>query len=101
MTLHAQKRLQPKLYAVCEIATTEMLSCSNARPCMLQMSCCLLQGAATSVYAATAPELSGQSGAYLEDCHVAQPSSQAQDVELAQKLWAVTEQQLKDVSLRM
>lgn len=60
----------------------------------------MLQGAATSVYAATAPELRGQSGAYLQDCHVAQPSSQAQDAELAQKLWTVTEQQLADPALR-
>ena len=28
------------------------------------------QGAATSIYAATAPELEGQSGAYLADCKV-------------------------------
>ena len=63
--------------------------------------CCVLQGAATSVYAATAPELAGQSGAYLQDCHFAQPSSQAKDAELAQKLWAVTEQQVKDPALRL
>lgn len=29
------------------------------------------QGAATSVYAATSPELNGQGGVFLEDCHVA------------------------------
>ncbi|KAL3151249.1 hypothetical protein ABBQ38_013088 [Trebouxia sp. C0009 RCD-2024] len=58
------------------------------------------QGAATSVYAATAPELSGQSGAYLQDCHIAQPSSQAQDAALAQQLWTVTEQQLADPASR-
>jgi NAD(P)-dependent dehydrogenase (short-subunit alcohol dehydrogenase family) len=29
------------------------------------------QGAATSVYAATAPELDGEGGVYLEDCHIA------------------------------
>lgn len=61
---------------------------------------CVLQGAATSVYAAVAPELKGHSGAYLQDCHIAQPSSQAQDAEVAQKLWTVTEQQLKDPALR-
>jgi NAD(P)-dependent dehydrogenase (short-subunit alcohol dehydrogenase family) len=32
------------------------------------------QGAATSVYAATAPELDGHGGAYLEDCGVARPN---------------------------
>ncbi len=29
------------------------------------------QGAGTSVYAATSPDLDGQGGVYLEDCHVA------------------------------
>lgn len=43
----------------------------------------MLQGAATSVYAATAPELNGKSGAYLADCNIATPSAQAQDAELA------------------
>lgn len=33
------------------------------------------QGAATSVWAATAPELADHGGAYLEDCHVAHISS--------------------------
>lgn len=60
----------------------------------------VLQGAATSVYAAVAPELKGHSGAYLQDCHIAQPSSQAQDAAIAQKLWTVTEQQLQDPALR-
>ena len=55
-----------------------------------------MQGAATSVYAATASELNGKSGAYLQDCKIAQPNAQAQDAELAQKLWAVTEQQLDE-----
>jgi len=30
------------------------------------------QGAATTVYAATSPDLDGQGGVYLEDCHVAE-----------------------------
>src|SRR5690606_15788297 len=30
-------------------------------------------GAATSVWAATAPELEGRGGLYLEDCHIAEP----------------------------
>lgn len=58
------------------------------------------QGAATSVYAATAPELAGKSGAYLVNCDIAEPSAQAQDAELARKLWAVTEKQLQDPSAR-
>lgn len=58
------------------------------------------QGAATSVYAATAAELAGHSGAYLADCGIKEPSAQARDAELAKKLWAVTEMQLQDPSTR-
>jgi len=49
------------------------------------------QGAATSVFAATAPELAGQSGTYLADCAVASSSPEGQDTELAERLWAVSE----------
>jgi len=58
-------------------------------------------GAATSVYAATAPELEGRGGLYLEDCGVAaindDPSatggvrSYALDPEAAKRLWAISE----------
>lgn len=68
------------------------------------MSFCLKsteQGAATSVYAATAPELAGKSGAYLIDCHIAEPSAEAQDTELAKRLWATTENQLQNPAARM
>jgi NAD(P)-dependent dehydrogenase (short-subunit alcohol dehydrogenase family) len=50
------------------------------------------QGAATSVFAATAPELKGKSGAYLADCHPVEPSPEGRDAELAEKVWALTEQ---------
>ena len=60
------------------------------------------QGAATSCYAATAPELSGKGGAYLEDCHIAEqlPNDStirggirqfACDPLVAEKLWDVSE----------
>jgi NAD(P)-dependent dehydrogenase (short-subunit alcohol dehydrogenase family) len=57
-------------------------------------------GAATTCYAATAPELEGQGGVYLEDCHVADiddadPAgsvrSYAVDLGNAEKLWALSE----------
>lgn len=58
-------------------------------------------GAATTVYAATAPELEGRGGVYLEDCHVAEVKddasstdgvkSYALDPTLARRLWAVSE----------
>jgi NAD(P)-dependent dehydrogenase (short-subunit alcohol dehydrogenase family) len=59
-------------------------------------------GAATAVYAATAPELEGQGGVYLEDCHVAEVSdakaahegvkSYAVAPALAQRLWRTSEE---------
>ena len=59
------------------------------------------QGAATSCFAATAPELAGRGGSYLEDCHVAAVDdaadapegvkSYALDPEAAERLWAVSE----------
>jgi NAD(P)-dependent dehydrogenase (short-subunit alcohol dehydrogenase family) len=58
-------------------------------------------GAATSVFAATAPELEGRGGLYLEDCHVAAVNdapnaldgvkSYALDPALADRLWALSE----------
>ncbi len=58
-------------------------------------------GAATSVFAATAPELEGRGGLYLEDCHVAEVDdapdarsgvrSYAVDPEAAKRLWSVSE----------
>ena len=50
------------------------------------------QGAATSVYAAVAPELTGQTGAYLADCQVKSPSAEGRDDALAERLWAVSEE---------
>ncbi len=60
------------------------------------------QGAATSVWAAIAPELEGVGGLYLEDCAVAKPWTQEQpvsgylpyalDPERAERLWGVSEQ---------
>jgi len=52
----------------------------------------LEQGAATSVWAATAPELDGQGGAYLADCQVSdQHAPWARDPEAAARLWALSE----------
>jgi len=60
------------------------------------------QGAATSVYAATAPELEGRGGVYLEDCHVAEVNddpesregvrSYALDPAAAARLWELSEE---------
>lgn len=59
------------------------------------------QGAATSCWAATAPELEGAGGVYCEDCHVAEVDdesstggvrSYALDPAAADRLWAISEQ---------
>ncbi|MCC6764011.1 MAG: SDR family NAD(P)-dependent oxidoreductase [Deltaproteobacteria bacterium] len=59
------------------------------------------QGAATSCFAASAPELAGRGGLYLEDCHVAEiddapeapegVKSYALDGANAERLWEVSE----------
>ncbi|GAA4642893.1 SDR family NAD(P)-dependent oxidoreductase [Pontixanthobacter gangjinensis] len=58
------------------------------------------EGAATTCFAATAAELAGQGGVYLEDCHVAEIDdesaqggvrSYALDPAKAEKLWALSE----------
>jgi NAD(P)-dependent dehydrogenase (short-subunit alcohol dehydrogenase family) len=58
------------------------------------------QGAATEVWAATAPELAGKGGLYLEDNHIAEPAKKdsdggympfAVDIAAADQLWTLTE----------
>lgn len=58
-------------------------------------------GSATSVWAATSPELEGRGGLYLEDCQVGQPGAPGEaggyaphikDPDKAQRLWALSEQ---------
>jgi NAD(P)-dependent dehydrogenase (short-subunit alcohol dehydrogenase family) len=48
-------------------------------------------GAATSVWAATAPELESQGGTYLADCAVATARPYAMDLDAAARLWALSE----------
>ena len=58
------------------------------------------QGAATSVWGATSPQLAGLGGLYLEDCHIAEPATvgksggiadYARDPALADRLWVLSE----------
>jgi len=49
------------------------------------------QGAATTCYVATSPDLSGVGGYYFSDCNPAESSPQSQDSELAAKLWTESE----------
>lgn len=50
------------------------------------------EGAQTSIYLATAGELSGISGKYFEKCRVKQSSTLSYDQELAKKLWRISEE---------
>lgn len=49
------------------------------------------QGTATTIFAATAPELVGRSGVYLSDCAEKEPTKDALDSELAEKVWEISE----------
>jgi NAD(P)-dependent dehydrogenase (short-subunit alcohol dehydrogenase family) len=61
-------------------------------------------GAATAVYAATAPELDGRGGLYLEDCRIGEPmeseeatsgyAPHAVDPDATARLWQVSEEHL-------
>jgi NAD(P)-dependent dehydrogenase (short-subunit alcohol dehydrogenase family) len=48
-------------------------------------------GAATTVWAATAPELAGNGGVYLADCQVAEAKDWATDPQSASRLWVLSE----------
>jgi len=62
------------------------------------------EGAATSVWAATAAELANAGGVYLEDCAIAGPATDnpptrgyavhAMDPEAARRLWSWSEEQV-------
>jgi hypothetical protein len=54
------------------------------------------EGAATSCYLATSPTLVGVSGYYFADCNPEEPSALMQDVEMAKKLWEVSEELVRD-----
>ena len=47
----------------------------------------LADGAATSIYLASAPEVEGRTGLYFDKCKPATPSAAAQDDTVAQELW--------------
>jgi NAD(P)-dependent dehydrogenase (short-subunit alcohol dehydrogenase family) len=49
------------------------------------------QGAATQTYVATHPALAGVSGEYFANCNVARPRQDAEDAELAARLWETSE----------
>ena len=56
----------------------------------------LAEGAATTCYVATSPALVSVSGYYFVDCNPLEPSAAMQDVAMARKLWAVSEDLVRD-----
>ena len=50
------------------------------------------QGAQTSIYLASSPDVAGVSGAYFYDRRIVQPSKAAQNDEVSKRLWDVSEQ---------
>ena len=54
------------------------------------------QGAACSVFLATAPELEGVGGLYFNNCFKCSTSDLASNMQLGKKLWKLTEQLIKD-----
>ncbi|MCZ6584996.1 MAG: SDR family oxidoreductase [Gammaproteobacteria bacterium] len=50
------------------------------------------EGAATTCYVATSPELAGVNGCYFSDCNPVTPSTNMLDDDMAERLWSVSEQ---------
>lgn len=54
------------------------------------------EGAATTCYVATSPDLEGYGGLYFSDCNAVTPSLQARDADLAKRLWQKSEELAAD-----
>lgn len=54
------------------------------------------QGAATTIFAATARELDGIGGMYFNNCFCCETSETAQNKNLAIRLWKITEKLISD-----
>ncbi|CAM2770440.1 SDR family NAD(P)-dependent oxidoreductase [Prescottella defluvii] len=69
----------------------EMKAMSAGKPGLLTNLKSIPAAAATSVWAATAPELVPAGGAYLADCAIGRASDHAVDPATAEKLWELSE----------
>ena len=54
------------------------------------------QGAMTSIYLSSSEEVRGISGRYFEDCKEKEPSAEARDLTVAQRLWTVSEEIIEE-----
>lgn len=55
----------------------------------------LEQGAATSVYCATAPEIEGMGGCFFDNCSLTQAHTLCNNEKLQDKLWETSENMIK------
>ena len=76
-----------------ESADTEPAEIDPENPPGIQMKT-IPQGAATTCWGATAAELEGKGGLYLDDCQIGDPAPYAVDEAAAAQLWAATEDML-------
>ena len=53
------------------------------------------EGAQTTLYCATQPQLSGETGMYYDNCKVTASSGTAQDIQLARLLWEKSSEWVK------
>ena len=58
------------------------------------------QGAATTCYVATSPDLQHVSGCYFANCNPETPSANMRDAEMAARLWQVSEELTRDYSIQ-
>jgi WW domain-containing oxidoreductase len=57
----------------------------------------LQQAASTTVYCATAPELTGLTGIYFNNCYICEPSKLSQSPEMAKELWTISQKMIDEV----
>jgi retinol dehydrogenase 12 len=49
------------------------------------------EGAKTSIYLASSPDIEGVTGQYFAKCQIAEPTQRAQNDDDARRLWALSE----------
>uniref|UniRef100_A0A1A9UIN7 Uncharacterized protein n=1 Tax=Glossina austeni TaxID=7395 RepID=A0A1A9UIN7_GLOAU len=55
----------------------------------------LQQAAATTIYCATANELTGLTGLYFNNCYICEPSKISQNEKLQQQLWEISQEMVQ------
>lgn len=60
----------------------------------------LQQAASTTIYSATAPELTGLTGLYFNNCYICETTKKAQSDYLCQRLWEISEEVIQRINVR-